>query len=172
MKLTVTPNIEKRLPLNILRAIIEVNELFIKLKNNVELVPPIKFDPRYTKPIDLTAQDIVKEALNKNITMSVQLYTQNWFAYKLNPVNAYVLSTEPDIIFINTRMFSWNKPIHEWKETCLHEAIHLMDKHSRNTFDHGDNDLTGKGNTAPVRLAQLLATMKITDEHEQQLQWA
>lgn len=167
IKINFTKN---HLPPELLTAIKEVQDILDMLSHNIDNLPIITFDPLYTKPINLTSVDILQLALEQDIEITIATYTQNWWAYRMTPVNAYVIPSEPNVIHFNTRMFKgWGKTAHDYKETLWHEKIHLFDKYSPYSFGHGTNSLNGKQETAPVKLARLLSGLKKEDLRRENL---
>jgi hypothetical protein len=117
------------------------------------------FDPEFTDPDTITGYDILLPLLETMTEkINIGFYTQNWFAYRFTPVNAYVDSTGRNLFF-NTRQL-W-RPISDIEETCFHELVHVSDSiNPKATYWHGDNSLKGKHNTAPVKFAQWAANWR------------
>jgi hypothetical protein len=157
-----TPLFRKLAPISLVEAIKDIEYTLNSLRADIDLLPIVQFDPRYTKPVNLTSVDIVGKALEETIVVTLDTYTQSIFSYRnpfIGPVNAHVKTHQPNRIYFNTRMFSWNRNKDEWKDTTFHELIHIWDAHSPFTFDHGDNKLKGKDETANVKLAKLLTNL-------------
>jgi len=110
------------------------------------------FDPRYTIPDDIDGACIVLP-LTQTTTefLRIGFYTQNWFAWKVTPVNGYVDGSGRNM-FLNTRNLL--RSIKDIEETIWHELVHVSDSiNTKMVYWHGDNRLTGKGKTAPVKFA-------------------
>ena len=151
-----------KLPINLCMAFMEAQMTLDAIANDLDIVPVIKFNPQYTKPANLTSVDIMGETLTNDIEVKFKTYTQNWFSYKYAPVLSHVKSNEPDTIYFNTRIFTWKMSAQDWKENIFHELIHVLDAHSPNTFNHGDNSNgPDKQNCAPQRMAKLLGSLSI-----------
>lgn len=118
------------------------------------------FDPRFTAPSNVTGHDILAPILEtKTEFLRIGFYTQNWWAYKVCPVNGYVDGTGRNM-FLNTRNL-W-RSMESIEETIWHELVHVSDSINRDmVYWHGDNKLTGKSNTAPVKFAKWAANFKL-----------
>jgi hypothetical protein len=114
------------------------------------------FDISYTSPWGVTGHTILAPLLEaKTEKIRIGFYTQNWFTYRLYQVNGYVDSTGRNM-FLNTRQL-W-RPLRDIEETIWHEMVHISDSLNINAiYWHGDNDLSGKDETAPVRFAKWAA---------------
>lgn len=130
----------------------------------------MEFDHRYTKPIDINGMDIAEILIDCDKVITLDTYTQNWWKWKKNPVNAYVTSSAKNKIFFNTRQLP-RRSIKSWKETIWHEVTHFADSLSTLSFGHRlvdvpndptANSLNGKKNSAPVKWADFMASLKFT----------
>lgn len=113
------------------------------------------FDHRNTKPITVTGWDILNILCDSSIDVNCLPYTQNFVSWKFVPVNAYKPAHQVNWIYFNTRQLERRLPV-MWEETLFHELVHIADSLSGYTFDHGDNDLTGDENSAPVKWAKFM----------------
>jgi len=127
------------------------NTIFIDASKNIG-----NFDLRFTNPPLITGFDILSVLIRTQTEkVNVGFYTQNWFSYRFAPVNAYVDSTGRNI-FINRRQTK--RPIKEIEETIWHELVHVSDSiNTQQVYWHGDNNLKGKDQTAPVKFAKWAA---------------
>lgn len=156
-----TSNFSQNAPINLIHAIYKFEQLLDQLAGDIDRLPIVKFDPRYTKPMNLSSVDIIGQAVEQDIRVYLDTYTQNYFSYKYAPVISHVKNHEPTRIYYNTRFFEHDLPIQRWVENLAHEIIHVFDHHSPYTFSHGENSLKGKDNSAPVKLSKILASMAI-----------
>lgn len=118
------------------------------------------FDPRYTSPLNINGQDILRPLIeSEEIKVFIGFYTQRWISWKFRPVNAYVDHTGRRI-FINRRQ-KW-RSLKDWEETIFHELTHVSDSIDHGSiYGHGDNNLSGKSETAPVKFAKWAARWNI-----------
>jgi hypothetical protein len=156
-----TSSFKRHAPLSLLKAVNKLELLLLELKNDIDLVPIVQFDPRYTKPMTLTSVDILGESLDEDIVVTLDTYTQSLISYMYAPVISHVKDVEPTRIYYNTRILNSGKSVQEWIENLAHELIHVYDHHSPYRFGHGDNSLKGKDNSAPVKLSKIIASMAI-----------
>lgn len=94
-----------------------------------------------------TGKDISRLIMECTIEATIELYKPvpipPW-----SRANAYTEPKEPTKIFLNKRKL--NRSIESIAATIVHEFIHLIDFSSDEfDFGHGDNDSSGKGETAP-----------------------
>lgn len=117
------------------------------------------FDSKFTDPSFVTGHGILKPLVETtNESLTIGFYTQNWFAYRFTPVNGYVDSTGRNM-FLNTR--NLYRPMIEIEETIWHELVHVSDSiNTKELYWHGDNNLKGKENTAPVKFAKWAANYR------------
>lgn len=128
------------------------------------------FDIRFTQPFDVTGLSIIEDMLKLQARIFVDVYTQNYFKWKVVPVNAYKPSGKKNLIFFNTRNLS-RRDAAETEETLWHEVVHVLDDFDlMRIYGHGDdNSLKGKENSAPVKLSNYLASLKL--EFTENGQW-
>lgn len=163
--ISLKPELEKKLPLFIVRAKIECFQKGSVSDAIIKKLALMGFDSDYTFPHDLKGKDIVFSLLEMNSTIYFSSYVQNYFAWKLFPVNAHVLNSKPNLINFNTRQFTNNYDQEEREITVWHEIIHIIDHYDKERlFWHDKNDLKGKDETAPVKLAKFLASIKLIKE--------
>lgn len=167
----VDPVVEKKFPMNVYLALRDIRAIFSFLEKDIDSLPIVTFDPQFTKPVDLNSIEIMSQALAKDMEITIKLYKQDLFVYKFMPVNAHVKLSEPNVIYINERMFNRDRSVQEWKETLFHELIHVFDHYSSYRFDHGKNSLKGKDQSAPVKLATILSSMDLSQVTDEQLIW-
>lgn len=117
------------------------------------------FDHRFTKPIDLNGLDIATILASTNKIITLDTYTQNYWKWRTGPVNAYVTASRRDHIFFNTRQVP-RRALISWKETIYHELVHVADAISPLVFSHGSNSLRDKKNSAPVKWADFMVTLR------------
>lgn len=117
------------------------------------------FDPEYTDPDHICGHDILLPLLTTTTEkLSIGFYTQNWWKYKFVPVNGYVDHTGRNM-FLNRRQL-WRK-MSSIEETIWHELVHVSDSiNLQSIYWHSDNDLSGKGETAPVKFAKWAANWR------------
>ncbi len=73
---------------------------------------------------------------------------------KYRKTNAYTNKKYPNQLFLNTRKLNRSKE--RISATIIHESVHAVDNQVKEfDFGHGDNDSTGKGNTAPYWIGRL-----------------
>jgi hypothetical protein len=114
------------------------------------------FDPDYTST-GVTGADIINPLLRSTDKIRIGLYTQNWFAFKAFPVNAYVPKNGRDIFFNRRNVFK--RDMVSIERTLWHELVHISDDLNQElVYWHGDNNLTGKDETAPVKFAKWAAS--------------
>ena len=117
------------------------------------------FDPVYTS-LAVNGADILAPLLKSSEKIRVGLYTQNWFAYRAVPVNAYVPKGGREIFF-NTRNVFKRTP-KSIEQTLWHELVHVSDDMNKElVYWHGDNKLKGKDETAPVKFAKWAAGFEL-----------
>lgn len=117
------------------------------------------FDPEYTST-GVTGYDILNPLLKSNDKIRIGLYTQNWFAYRTFPVNAYVPANGREIFFNRRNVFK--RSAIDVEKTTWHELVHVSDDLNKELiYWHGDNKLTGKDNTAPVKFSKWAAEWKL-----------
>lgn len=152
---------ERSAPLELITAIKKVEYTLNTLRADIDLLPIVNFDPLYTKPVNLTSVDIVGKAVEESIVVTLDTYTQKYLAYKFFRVLSMVQLERPDTIQFNTRVFNSQMSSNEWVANIFHELTHVWDAHSPYRFDHGDNNLKGKDNSAPVKLSKILQSVCI-----------
>jgi hypothetical protein len=142
------------------------NPAFIEASRQVSF-----FDPDFTDPDSITGFDILRPLIEgTQHKVRIGFYTQSWWAYrglqlKGIYVNAHVPSSGRDV-FLNTRRLHSRPLVGEdsWEETIFHELVHISDDLNLNAvYWHGDNNLSGKDNTAPVAFARWAANWKPTE---------
>lgn len=117
------------------------------------------FESDFTDPDGVTGQDILKPLFENDPVVYIGFYKQNWFSYRVVPVNAYV-PAEGGKIFLNIRQL-WRDQA-DIEETMWHELVHISDSlNKRMIYWHGENNLKGKENTAPVKFAKWAANFYV-----------
>lgn len=121
------------------------------------------FDPRFTKPANINGLDLIYAILSHHHEIKIGTYTQKFLAYKIFPVNAFKPDGSFDEIFFNTRNLFKRKIVgpDSSEETLWHELVHVLDSLMVERFDHGENSLKGKENTAPVKFAAFMASINL-----------
>ena len=127
----------------------------------------LNFDHRFTKPLSFSGWDILDILYKSKQVIFIKRYSQNYFAWKFVPVNAYKPADRVDCVFVNSRQMWRSKQ--EWEETIWHELVHIADHLSLARFDHGDNDLSGKDESAPVKFAKIMAAMTLPDTRKEKM---
>lgn len=121
----------------------------------IEVLRVLQFDKRFTVPENLSGLDIFRRMIQRETTIEIKLYKQSFFTRAFYNVNAFTTFMSRSISFNERNL---NRSVADIEETLWHETIHVMDFLSVDEeFHHGTNDLTGKFNTAPVKLAKILA---------------
>lgn len=120
----------------------------------------MEFDSRYTKPINVNGLLVIRTLITINYEVIITSYTQNYLKWKFFPVNGYVDPENPLIIHLNSRQ---KRTAKQWEETIWHELIHVSDAFNVASFGHGDNKLTDKEETAPVKLARVMANLTLRE---------
>ena len=122
----------------------------------------MKFDPRFTKPANLTGHDVALKIFNLKEAVVIDGYMQNYFKWKFAPVNAYTVEDKPNWILFNERNLK-RQPTgpDSIERTLWHELVHIADANSAEVFNHGENDLSGKDETAPVKFAKYMSSFTI-----------
>ena len=159
-------NLENELPLWVIRAKIDCFQSGLVSEKITRDLTNMGFDPDYTYPYETKAKDIIVSLLSMNATIYFETYVQNYFKWRIFPVNAHVLNSKPNLINFNSRQFTKNYSQSEREETIWHELIHVVDSFDKKRiFWHGkDNNLKGKDETAPVKLAKYLASTQLIKE--------
>lgn len=165
IQLIASPALEKHIPV---KRMMEKLELVKSSQALQYHLAKMKFDHRYTKPINLSGLEIANILLMTDFQVFFDVYTQNYFAWKFVPVNAHVPSHRADLVKFNTRQLHRRTPS-EWEETGWHELVHIADQLSEMRFDHGDNDLSGDDDSAPVKFAKFMAGLTFHDESIQKI---
>ncbi len=152
IQLNASMNVRKYVPVDVVRKKLELASQNEIVRAALERMT---FDQRHTKPITVTGLYILRILLNADLEVHLQTYTQNFLKWKFVPVNAYKPTNAASWIFFNTRQFGRRLP-QDWEETLWHELVHIADSLSSYKFDHGDNDLSGDEETAPVKFARFM----------------
>lgn len=141
--------------------ILKLDVVFDDLNAMRELAA-MKFDARWTKPASLTGLRILSLMRGAQGEVRLHTYTQNFFKWKVAPVNGYTTLSRMNEVFFNTRQLSRRIPFgdNSTEETLWHELVHIVDAHAIERFDHGDNKLKGKDESAPVKFAKFMASYK------------
>ena len=128
------------------QAVIEAN----KLLQDEKFFEEIGAHPRFDLT-EATSVQISSSIKNCTAQMTIEFYTT------LNPwsrANAYDDPEHPLVIHLNTRKL--NRTVASICATLIHEAIHAADAIDHQlSYAHGDNDATGKENTAPYWIDSL-----------------
>lgn len=134
-----------------------------------EALTQMRFDERFTHTRIynglINGARVVYHFCNFKTGIEVNLFKQSWITSLKYRINAYTTLSSRAINF-NTRNIEYVSQ-KEIEETTWHETIHIMDFLSNEEeFHHGENNLDGKEETAPVKLAKFLANTTLIREGE------
>jgi hypothetical protein len=139
-------------------------KLEIALKSDLisNQLKDMKFDPRFTKPANFNGLDLAVKIFELKDPVIIDRYIQNYFKWKIAPVNAYTEISKPNWIFFNERNLKRDSiGPDSLEETLWHELVHIADSHSAEVFNHGENKLKGKEESAPVKFARYMSSFTI-----------
>jgi hypothetical protein len=151
INITIDKSVSHKLPLKLHRAISSMRLLFIDLEREVGMLPCITFNPKVTKPVNLTSIDIIGNALAEDITVKIKLYTQSFWSSVVNKELAMVDDGEPGTIYFNTRALTDDITELEWRQVIGEKLTIIFDAYSPYHFSE----------SAPVMMGHLLAAMEL-----------
>lgn len=131
--------------------------------NNLFIYTPF-LDAIYTNKhfdmADIPPKKIVDMIDNTDLQLSVNLY---WPLPNINTAYAYDDPQNPLAIHMNK--MALNRPVHSLCNTMVHQCVHALNIQNPSCyFGHGDNNPTGKNNTAPFWIAGLAQKFVAEDD--------